>query len=154
MVLRFARHPYWIEKRLLACLVLRKARCVTAVSPYTAAALRSFVRPPRGIVVIPNGVTQDTFDLFKGGIATALVNAARASTLLRCLKHISVLQVVNVETGQTLRLDDFESVNSKEWLQIMVRQLRIVPFVRSAQFQVFLLANATNSSFPFRFDAS
>jgi hypothetical protein len=99
-------------------------------------------------------VTQDTFDLFKGGIATALVNAARASTLLRCLKHISVLQVVNVETGQTLRLDDFESVNSKEWLQIMVRQLRIVPFVRSAQFQVFLLANATNSSFPFRFDAS
>ncbi len=66
VVLRFARHPYWLEKPLLAWPVLRKARCVTAVSPYAADALRAFVKPEREIIVVPNGVTQDTFNLFEG----------------------------------------------------------------------------------------
>ena len=35
------------------------------------------------------------------------------------LKHISTLPVVNVETGETIRLGDLESVYSKEWLEIM-----------------------------------
>jgi glycosyltransferase involved in cell wall biosynthesis len=60
-VLRFARHPYWLEKPLLAWHVLRKARCLTAVSPYVAQALRRFVKPGREIIVIPNGATPDIF---------------------------------------------------------------------------------------------
>lgn len=65
VVLRFARHPYWLEKPLLAWPVLKRARCVTAVSPYVADALRGLVKPDRDIVVVPNGVTQGIFALFK-----------------------------------------------------------------------------------------
>jgi hypothetical protein len=35
------------------------------------------------------------------------------------LKHISTLPVVNVETGETVRLGDLKSVYSKEWLEKM-----------------------------------
>jgi hypothetical protein len=35
------------------------------------------------------------------------------------LKHISALPVVNVESGQTVRLGDLEPVYSKEWLEII-----------------------------------
>jgi hypothetical protein len=35
------------------------------------------------------------------------------------LKHISTLPVVNVETGETIRLGSLESAYSKEWLEIM-----------------------------------
>lgn len=38
---------------------------------------------------------------------------------LERLKHISALPVVNVETGETMRLGDLESVYSKEWLEAM-----------------------------------
>jgi hypothetical protein len=36
------------------------------------------------------------------------------------LKHISALPVVNVESGETVRLGDLEPVYSKEWLKIMI----------------------------------
>jgi hypothetical protein len=39
---------------------------------------------------------------------------------LERLKHISTLPVVNVETGETIRLGDLESVYSKEWLERMI----------------------------------
>jgi hypothetical protein len=35
------------------------------------------------------------------------------------LKHISLLPVVNIETGETIKLGDLQSVYSKEWLQAM-----------------------------------
>ena len=35
------------------------------------------------------------------------------------LRHISAMQVTNVETGETVRLSDLESVYSKEWLEAM-----------------------------------
>jgi hypothetical protein len=38
---------------------------------------------------------------------------------LERLKHISALPVVNVETNETMRLGDLESVYSKEWLEAM-----------------------------------
>ncbi len=63
VVLRFARHPYWIEKPLLAWSVLRSAKSLTAVSPYVADALKSWTKKALGIVVVPNGVTKDVFDL-------------------------------------------------------------------------------------------
>jgi glycosyltransferase involved in cell wall biosynthesis len=63
VVLRFARHPYWLERPLLAWPVLRKAKCITAVSPYVAQALRRFVKPGREIMVIPNGATREVFEL-------------------------------------------------------------------------------------------
>jgi glycosyltransferase involved in cell wall biosynthesis len=63
-VLRFARHPYWLVKPLLAWPVLRRARCITAVSPYVAQALRGFVKPEREIIVIPNGATSEVFALY------------------------------------------------------------------------------------------
>jgi glycosyltransferase involved in cell wall biosynthesis len=62
--LRFARHPYWLVKPLLAWPVLRRARCVTAVSPYIAKTIRRYVRRGREIVVVPNGVTQKIVDRF------------------------------------------------------------------------------------------
>lgn len=62
-VLRYARHPYWLEKPWLAVTVLRKAQCVTAVSPYVARRLERFLRPQRDIVVIPNGVPSQMFEL-------------------------------------------------------------------------------------------
>jgi glycosyltransferase involved in cell wall biosynthesis len=62
-VLRFARHPYWLEKPLLAPMVVRRAKYLTAVSPYIAASLRRFLRPRSQIVVIPNGVTSEVFAL-------------------------------------------------------------------------------------------
>jgi len=65
VVMGFARHPYWLEKPLLAWPVLRKARCVTAVSPYLARALRRFVKPSREIIVIPNGATPEVFALYE-----------------------------------------------------------------------------------------
>lgn len=40
------------------------------------------------------------------------------------LKHISALPVVDVETGNTLRLGDLESVYSKEWLERMTGTAR------------------------------
>jgi glycosyltransferase involved in cell wall biosynthesis len=43
---------------------LRKAKCLTAVSPYVAQALRRFVKPEREIIVIPNGATPDVFALY------------------------------------------------------------------------------------------
>jgi glycosyltransferase involved in cell wall biosynthesis len=64
VVLRYAQHPYWLEKPLLAWPTLKSAECLTAVSPYTANALRRFVRPGLEITVVPNGVTQNVFDLF------------------------------------------------------------------------------------------
>jgi hypothetical protein len=36
------------------------------------------------------------------------------------LKRISKMPVVNVETGETIRLGDLKSVYSKEWLEIMI----------------------------------
>lgn len=62
-VLRFARHPYWLEKPWLAVPVLRRARCVTAVSPYLAGQLERFLRPQKDIVVVPNGVGTEVFAL-------------------------------------------------------------------------------------------
>jgi L-malate glycosyltransferase len=62
-VLRFARHPYWLEKPFLAPRVVRRAKYLTAVSPYIAASLRRFLRPRSEIVVIPNGVTSEVFAL-------------------------------------------------------------------------------------------
>ena len=44
-VLRYARHPFWLEKPFLACPVLRKAQHVTAVSQYVADSLHQFLRP-------------------------------------------------------------------------------------------------------------
>ena len=63
VVLRFARHPYWLEKPWLAVPVLRKAQCVTAVSPYVAQELERFLRPQKDIVVVPNGVGPEVFAL-------------------------------------------------------------------------------------------
>jgi glycosyltransferase involved in cell wall biosynthesis len=64
VVLRFARHPYWLVRPLLAWPVLRKARCITAVSPYLAQGLRRFVKAEREIIVVPNGVSSESFALF------------------------------------------------------------------------------------------
>ena len=64
-VLRFARHPYWLLKPLLAWPVLRKARCVTAVSPYCADAIRSLVPPEREIIVVPNSIQEYPLELIK-----------------------------------------------------------------------------------------
>jgi len=63
VVMRYARHPYWLEKPLLAFNVLRKAKCITAVSPYAADAIRGWVKSAPQITVVPNGVTEDIFDL-------------------------------------------------------------------------------------------
>jgi glycosyltransferase involved in cell wall biosynthesis len=62
-VLRFATHPYWLEKPFLAPRVVRKAKYLTAVSPYVAASLRRFLKPRGEIAVIPNGVTSEVFAL-------------------------------------------------------------------------------------------
>ena len=62
-VLRFATHPYWLEKPLLAPRVIRKAKYLTAVSPYIADSLRRFLKPRSEIAIIPNGVTCDVFAL-------------------------------------------------------------------------------------------
>ena len=63
VVLRFARHPYWLEKPWLAIPVLRRAQCVTAVSPYVAQRLQRLLRPQKDIVVVPNGVGREVFAL-------------------------------------------------------------------------------------------
>jgi glycosyltransferase involved in cell wall biosynthesis len=63
VVLRFARHPYWMEKPWLAVKALRRAQCVTAVSPYVAQQLQRFLRPQKDVLVIPNGVPPDVFGL-------------------------------------------------------------------------------------------
>lgn len=62
-VLRFARHPYWVEKPWMALPVLRRAQCVTAVSPYLAGELERFFRPQRDIVVVPNGLPPEVFEM-------------------------------------------------------------------------------------------
>ena len=67
-VLRYARHPYWLEKPLLAWGVLRDAKCVTAVSPYAAESLNGFLRPQRDTIVVRNGVTPDVFALGGPGL--------------------------------------------------------------------------------------
>lgn len=64
-VLRFARHPYWVAKPFLAPRVVRKAKYLTAVSPYIAASLGRFLKPRSEIVVIPNGVTSGVFALHR-----------------------------------------------------------------------------------------
>lgn len=61
VVLRYAQHPYWYVKPLLGWPVLRKAKCVTAVSPYLAELLHRSLRPQKDIVVVGNGVTPDVF---------------------------------------------------------------------------------------------
>ncbi len=63
VVMRYARHPYWLEKPLLAFNVLRKAKCITAVSPYAADAIRGWVKSAPQVIVVPNGVTEDIFEL-------------------------------------------------------------------------------------------
>ncbi len=63
VVLRFARHPYWLEKPFLAWGVLRKARCITTVSPYAASALRRFTKGSSDIHVVPNPVAPAVFAL-------------------------------------------------------------------------------------------
>lgn len=63
VVLRFARNAYWFAKPWLGVPVLRKARCVTAVSPYLAEELEKFLRPQKDIVVVPNGVGSEVFTL-------------------------------------------------------------------------------------------
>jgi glycosyltransferase involved in cell wall biosynthesis len=63
VVLRFARHPYWLIKPLLAWKVLRTARAVTAVSPYVAKALNAFLRPQNDIEVVGNGVAAHVFEI-------------------------------------------------------------------------------------------
>ena len=61
VVLRFARHPYWLVKPMLAWPVLRSAKCITAVSPYVAQSLHRFVKSGREIITIPNGATPEVF---------------------------------------------------------------------------------------------
>jgi glycosyltransferase involved in cell wall biosynthesis len=60
-VIRFARHPYWVERPLLAWKVVRKAKSLTAVSPYVADVLRRYLRPRADITVIWNGVAPEVF---------------------------------------------------------------------------------------------
>lgn len=61
-VLRFARHPYWFERPLLGFPVIRKAKHITAVSPYVAASLCR-IRRRNDIPVIGNGVPAGIFEL-------------------------------------------------------------------------------------------
>lgn len=61
-VLRFARHPYWLEKPLLGFPVIRAAKRLTAVSPYAAASLCRIGRR-NDVTVIGNGVPSDIFAL-------------------------------------------------------------------------------------------
>jgi glycosyltransferase involved in cell wall biosynthesis len=82
VVLRFARHPYWLERPLLAWPVLRKARYITAVSPYLAKALRRFVKAEREIIVVPNGVSLEAFALFEERKPRSQVGPFRFASIL------------------------------------------------------------------------
>jgi glycosyltransferase involved in cell wall biosynthesis len=63
VVLRFAKHPYWMEKPLLAWRVLQNAKCITTVSPYAALALRRFTKGHREVRVVPNPVSPSAYAL-------------------------------------------------------------------------------------------
>jgi L-malate glycosyltransferase len=64
IVLRYARHPYWMERPLLSFPVIRKAKNLTAVSPYVADWARRIGRR-NDVVVIGNGVGPETFALHR-----------------------------------------------------------------------------------------
>jgi glycosyltransferase involved in cell wall biosynthesis len=59
--IRFAVHPYWVERPLLAWKVVPKAKSLTAVSPHVADVLRRYFRPTVDITVIRNGVSPEVF---------------------------------------------------------------------------------------------
>jgi glycosyltransferase involved in cell wall biosynthesis len=52
--------PYWAAKFLLSAHVIRKARRLTAVSPYCADSIKKFFFPKDDICVVPNGIDADT----------------------------------------------------------------------------------------------
>lgn len=54
--------PHWLCRLLLAAYVLKRARRLTAVSPYLADHLRHVFHPRAEITVVPNGVNDRLFD--------------------------------------------------------------------------------------------
>jgi L-malate glycosyltransferase len=60
--LRYARHPYSLEKALLGFPVIRHARHITAVSPFVTSSLRR-IRGRDDVATIANGVGQEIFAL-------------------------------------------------------------------------------------------
>jgi glycosyltransferase involved in cell wall biosynthesis len=59
-VIRYARHPYGLERALLGFPVIRNARHITAVSPYVTASLRR-IRGSDDVTTIVNGVGPEVF---------------------------------------------------------------------------------------------
>lgn len=55
--------PFWLAKFLLGVRVIRRARHLTAVSPYCADSIRKTLRPRARIAVVPNGVSSELLGL-------------------------------------------------------------------------------------------
>ncbi|MBZ5583963.1 MAG: glycosyltransferase family 4 protein [Acidobacteriia bacterium] len=114
VVLRFARHPYWLERPLLAWPVLRNAKCITAVSPYVAQALRRFVKPDRQIAVVPNGATSEVFALYEKRIPRSIGASFRFASVLNGwgprkngFRLIQAFAVLRKEFGECVELSMF-----------------------------------------------
>lgn len=121
VVMRFARHPYWIEKPLLAWPVLRRAKSLTAVSPYVAKALRKWAKNTNEIAVVPNGVTKDVFDLSSERLSCRLDSCFTFASILNewsdrknAKRLLEGFAVVRREFGRKVRLMMFGGAYGQE----------------------------------------
>lgn len=55
--------PFWTTRTALGAIVMRRARQMTAVSPYCKAHIIQLLRPSAPIHVVPNGIPQHLLDL-------------------------------------------------------------------------------------------
>lgn len=64
------RHfPFWTAKALLGAIVTRRARQMTAVSPYCKAHIIRLLRPSAPISVVPNGIQRQVLEMGRARLA-------------------------------------------------------------------------------------
>jgi glycosyltransferase involved in cell wall biosynthesis len=70
-VLKYHRTLYQFMRTLMAFATIKKTEHMTAVSPYIASHLKNTFHYDRNLIVIPNGLSQDVFSLYRGKEHTA-----------------------------------------------------------------------------------
>lgn len=64
-ILQYNKTPYQIMCTLMAFAAIKKTKNMTAVSPYVSLHLKNVFGYKRDITIIPNGLSQDIFSLYK-----------------------------------------------------------------------------------------
>lgn len=69
--------PFWFAKFLLGAIVIKKARSITAVSPYCAESVKKLFSPTTPIAIIPNGIEERYLHVGRSRLLCPRVKSSR-----------------------------------------------------------------------------